>query len=87
MKEPNFGGVNNLSSDISDSAQTYIQVFIIRHLQLPETFIFASINIFCFNMLPFIECAQVCLSNELFTLMAETDPFVPSMPRKSMLNI
>lgn len=35
MKELNFGDTNNLSSDISDSVERYIQAFTVRLLQLP----------------------------------------------------
>lgn len=44
--------INNLSNDISGSAQTYIQVFTVRFLQLPQKFVFAFINMFCLIVLP-----------------------------------
>lgn len=65
MKVLNFGDINNLSNDTGGGAQTYIQVFTLGLVQLPQKFIFVSINVFCIIMLPFMECAQTGLSLQL----------------------
>lgn len=65
MRALNFGDINNLSNDTGGGAQTYSQVFTVRLLQLPQKFIFASINIFCIIILPSTECVQMVLSLQL----------------------